>query len=506
MILSEGVYGQVDVFSEQESLGSRVNSPANELNVVVSPDGNRIYFTRANHPRNIGGSNDLGDVWVSEKSSTGEWTDAVNMGEPLNDSGYNRIIGFMDDGRAILLHSDKGIAFSYNENGKWLKPTEFEIPYFRALSRELSGSISADGRYLLFAMESFGTYGVEDLYMCRLKGDGSWTSPKNLGYRINTSNQESTPFIAADNKTLFFSSNGRGGRGSYDIFMAQRLDDTWQNWTEPINMGPLINTTGRELSFAFRIGAEYGYLISTQNSDGYGDIKRVKITPNIEPEVIEEDTTEVLAIEELEKYISFRGIVKDKNNNQPVIGANVKIITDPDSIVYDLKSVVDGSFDQQVRESSTYEVIITCKGYLGYESIITDAEILANDAGMEYYLEPILEGNTIQLDHVLFHQGTANFIKGSEKELDLVVQMMKENPEVEIFLSGHTDNQGRAILNIKLSQDRVSAVKDYLVIKGISATRIAGKGFGGTRPIASNANEESRKLNRRVEFTITKKN
>lgn len=501
--VSESAFGQVEVYSKHETLGSSVNSSSNELNVVVSPDGNKIFFTRAQHPRNIGGTSDKGDVWVTERTASGGWTDATNMGRPLNDEGENRIIGFMDAGRAMLLHSENGIGFSYNENGKWLKPTEFKIPYFRTLSKNISGSISNDGRYLLFAMESYGTYGVEDLYMCRLKGDGSWTSPKNLGSIVNSAYEERTPFIASDNKTLFFASNGRGGRGSFDIFMSQRLDETWQKWSEPVNMGKLVNTPGRELSFAFRQEAEFAYLISTQNSDGYGDIKRVKITPNIEPEEIVEDTVEVVAIEELEKYISISGVVRNKQSNKAVALANIKILTDPDSILYETTTDAEGAFRLKVRESGTYEMGVTSKGYLGLELVLTDAEVLDKSARV-YHLEPLSEGNTIQLSHVLFHQGTSNLIKGSEKELNLVVEMMRQNPEIEIFLSGHTDNQGKAVLNIKLSMDRVEVVKQYLISSGIDKKRVTGKGFGGSRPIASNANEESRKLNRRVEFTVHK--
>ncbi|MEP2508615.1 MAG: OmpA family protein, partial [Reichenbachiella sp.] len=121
-----------------------------------------------------------------------------------------------------------------------------------------------------------------------------------------------------------------------------------------------------------------------------------------------------------------------------------------------------------------------------------------------YKLEPVIEGNTVTLDHVLFEQGQAVLIEGSQKELDLVVEMMKYNPDVSIFLAGHTDNQGKASLNVSLSEDRVQTVTQYLISHGVSKKRISGKGFGGTKPIASNASAETRKLNRRVEFTVHK--
>ena len=117
-------------------------------------------------------------------------------------------------------------------------------------------------------------------------------------------------------------------------------------------------------------------------------------------------------------------------------------------------------------------------------------------------LEPLVVGNTITLKHVLFERAKDAFLKGSESELDLLVQMMTDNPDIKIFLAGHTDNTGNSKASIELSQHRVDAVKKYLVEKGINSKRISGKGFGGTKPIASNATEETRKMNRRVEFSI----
>ena len=142
------LHGQIEIFSEQISLGSGLNSEGDELNIVLSPDGTMLFFTRSNHPQNVGGTEDPGDIWVSEKTVNGGWTDALNI-RSINDSGNNRIIGFMDAGRAMLVHSDEGFGFSYNASAKWLKPTAFKIPYFKSMSDELSGSISADGNTIV---------------------------------------------------------------------------------------------------------------------------------------------------------------------------------------------------------------------------------------------------------------------------------------------------------------------------------------------------------------------
>ena len=501
LLLSFTSRAQVEIFSKQASLGSHVNSPYYESNVVISPDGSIVYFTRKKHPQNVGGQQDEGDVWASEQIKPGQWTDAVNLGNSLNDPSVNRILGFMDHGKAMLLHSKKGIAFAYNYNGKWLKPTEIEIPYFKSKSDHTSGCLSSDGRYLVFGMESYGTYGVEDLYMSKLAGDGSWTSPKNLGSIVNTAFQEMTPFLAADNKTLFFASNGRGGFGSFDIFMTQRLDDTWLHWTEPVNLGDKVNTSGQELSFVFREEAEFAYLISTQNSDGYGDIKRVKIKPDIQPEIVEEDSV-IVEVEMPEpNLIEFTGRVLDAKTNKPVMEVAVELISDPDSTKYNTISDSNGTFTISLAPSLGYEMKIHSGDHLSLEHLLTIQDV-SDNLPDTFYLEPLAKGTTIELRHVLFQQGQAVLIPGSEKELDLVVEMMNEHPDIKIFLSGHTDNRGKAALNLKLSNDRVMVVKKYLATKGIDRKRVDGRGYGGTKPIASNDNAISRRRNRRVEFTI----
>lgn len=501
-IICNAAFGQIEIFSEQISLDSVVNSTTDELNVVLSPDGQLLYYTRRNHPENTGGSKDQGDIWVSEKNAEGQWTPAYNL-KAVNNTKRNSIIGFMDAGRAMIIIDGQEFALSYFNKGQWSTPTPFKIPYFSSKSDELSASISADGKHFLFGMESFGNYGVEDIYISLMKSDGSWTSPKNLGSTINTQNQEITPYLAPDNKTLFFASNGHDGEGSFDIFMSTRLDDTWQQWSTPVNLGSQINTKGRERSFTFLLGEEYAYLSSTQNSDGYGDLKKVKIKPDIAPEEVLEDTTEVIDVVEAHNLIAISGHVSDKKTGEKLIGAEVFVTTEPTEKAYQTLTNSSGEFNLTIDEGSEYKVKVRAFRYLSTEEVVTDATLL-NKEQLVYRLEPVIEGNTVTLEHVLFEQGTSTLIQGSEKELDLVVEMMKYNPDISIFLSGHTDNQGKASLNLELSEERVQAVNKYLISKGVDKKRISGKGYGGMKPIASNANADTRKLNRRVEFTVHK--
>ncbi|MEM6831757.1 MAG: OmpA family protein [Bacteroidota bacterium] len=389
---------------------------------------------------------------------------------------------------------DKGVyqgrVMKFIEKGN--EAVEVSIPFLKNKSSVQSGSLSKDGRYMILSLESNNTYGVEDLYVVKKSGDG-WSSPINLGADINTAYQEITPFLAVDNKTLFFSTNGREGEGSFDVFYSVRLDESWRNWSAPVNVGSEVNTTGAETSFSFQDGSTWAYFVSSQNSDGYGDIKRIKIK-----EDIEEDTVQLVTEEDIplptEKPEEILLKVIDKTSRESI--PSVLVVNDTPI------ALPNGTF----RIDSTFmlnnEVEIKASGYLpAMVSLDTTLMIGTNEVEME----SIEVGSTITLKQVLFHRGSAEMMEGSEKELDLVVEMMNDDPKVKILLKGHTDNQGDPVLNVKLSESRVKSVKAYLIDQGIDPYRITGRGYGGNAPIASNGSEATRKLNRRVEFEVVER-
>jgi len=303
--------------------------------------------------------------------------------------------------------------------------------------------------------------------------------------------------LAPDNKTLLFASNGHGGEGSFDFFVTTRLDDTWLNWTKPVNLGPGANTTGKESSFIFSLEEEFAYLISTQNSEGYGDIKKVKIEPKLESSERVDPVEEVF----VENKIILTGRVVNMNTDEPLVGAEILFESLDGLKRFKANTNSNGYFVINVTDGLDYDFKVSAMRFLSFEEDVNHANL--NQIKEKIVrLRLIEEGVTVSLDHVLFERATADLLPGSEKELNLVVEMMKLNPEVSIFLGGHTDNQGNESANLQLSQDRVETVQKYLSKHGISKKRIDGQGFGGSKPRASNADPESRQLNRRVEFTI----
>jgi OOP family OmpA-OmpF porin len=501
----------------------KINSVFDELNPVMSPDGTTIYFTTANHPDNIAGKRDPGDVWFSRWDGQ-QWTPPRHAGPAINDRTYNAVAGFSRDGNRIFLlnHFDasgnsaktQGISICTATSGGWSKAENIYIPYFQNKSRLLSGSMSADNQVFIFSAETYGTLGVDDIYVSVLE-NGKWSEPKNLGPSINTQFQELSPSLSDDGKTLYFSSNGRKGMGSFDVFSSTRLDDSWTNWSEPVNLGGNINSEGRELFYHELPNLGFSLFTSTKNSDGYGDLRlhpmddSLKNTSPVAPVVVQQtDTTTLVsapvkpAEQSLPDIVRVYGVVKNSKNGEQ-LEAQVTFEGPKLSEKVTTPATTNG-YSIRVPSAGSYSIKIEAPGYISSLEKIDIHTYEMGELEMNFVLQPVEIGATVNLKNVLFAQAKTDLLPESFDELDLVVSFLKTNPHVKIELSGHTDNRGVQEDNVRLSQQRVNAVKSYLVSKGIDAKRITGKGYGGSHPIASNDSEETRRMNRRVEFTIRK--
>lgn len=498
-----------------------INSSNDEQNPVISPDGETLYFTISNHPLNIGGKKDPGDIWFSRWMGE-QWSAPIHGGALLNDRAYNAVIGVSLKGDQLFLygHYDpnglaktQGISVSHNSGNGWSRPANIIIPYFQNKSGLCCGTVSEDGTILIFSAETYGTHGVDDLYVS-LNTNGKWSEPKNLGPVINTQFQEVSPSLSADGKTLYFSSNGRKGRGSFDVYASTRLDETWINWSTPVNMGDNINSGGRELYFRPHPTLGYALFTSTINSDGYGDIKaydpdqRLSKRDSIIAVAESQRMPDTLRIAEVKhdttkaanpKRITVYGKVVNSKTGEPV-QARIAFVG-PGRNTQTTTSLADG-YTISISATDEYSITIEAQGYISTMEKLDIDTYEMRELEMNFSLQPVAVGTVVNLKNVLFAQAKTDILPESYPELNLVVKFLQDNPNVRIELSGHTDNRGVHADNVKLSQQRVNKVKEYLVSKGVDAKRISGKGYGGTKPIASNDTEESRRMNRRVEFTI----
>ena len=498
-----------------------LNSPADEQIPILSANGKTIFFTRGHHPGNTGGKADKGDVWVSHFSDSAGWSVPAKLPAPINNQFYNGVFDF--SGNKLLLYSIyrngqsplPGISASNSVSWpmQWRLPQSSGIKYFQNKSANNGNSISRDGSILILSIESFKNLGAEDLYVCFWNSNGNeWTEPKNLGPIINTKLQELTPFLAPDNKTLFFSTNGKGGIGSRDVFVSQRLDDTWINWTEPRNLGETVNTEGAEMGYRYYPELESAVYTSTKDSDGYGDIHIIPVTAEDINQLINEeifvpmDIADIepepnnLPIAEGENTVVIKGKISDHTTAEAVF-ARVKILGEEG---FEQEHFNDSTFSFTLLSKRNYTLQIEADGYFSKQIELLIKTDEAREFVRNVEVERIVTGARIELENVLFIRGEAEFLESSYDELDLVADMMFNNPTLIIELAGHTDGIGNSHLNMRLSQERVDVVINYLVEKGVDSSRLSGKGYGGTVPIASNATESTRKLNRRVEFIVVK--
>ena len=488
-----------EYLSEKERLNSNINSPYTELRPIISPDGKKLFFVRQEHPGNYGkGDPEDQDIWVSDLTLNQEWGSAYNIGEPLNNKDKNHIGSVTPDGNTIVIgnvyHSNgeltPGISISNRTADGWSFPEELRINNFYNDSKYIEYYLSNNGKALLMTIERRDSYGGRDVYVSFIQEDNSWSEPMNLGPVVNSSSEEISPFLAADDKTLYYSSEGKGGYGSADLFMTKRLDDTWKNWTSPENMGDIINSEKWDAYYFFPASGEYAYFVS-QVSEGNEDIFRVKIPKRVRPEPV---------------FLIY-GKVTDTKTHLPV-----------DAKIY--YEILPGGFEAGIARTnpSTGEYKITlpkgkkygfraeADGYLSQNDYI-DATELGKYKEVERNLNliPIEIGETVVLNNIFFNSGKFDLREESFPELKRVAMFLKENPSIKIQISGHTDDINSDSYNLTLSENRAKAVFSYLTQNGIATERITFKGYGESKPVASNNTDEGRQLNRRVEFTITEK-
>lgn len=490
---------------EKENLGQMVNSTAEELTPLISYDGKRLWFSRMKHSGNQAPI-DKADVWLATTTAKGvNWQQAKNVGAPINNQSHNFVISESPDGQSVLVANQYntegetvggGVSISHKTGTGWSLPKPIQIDDYMNLQVNAGYCLSPNQNVLIMSVERPEGLGDLDLFYSLLKPNGTWSSPVSLGSKINTPLQELTPFLAIDNRTLYFSSNGHPGYGSADIFVSRRIGNGWEEWTEPLNLGEQINSTNWDGYFSIPATGDYAYIVSRVNTLGGNDIFRLRVK---EPEP-EEETTE-----RPDPVVVINGKITDADTGRP-LPANL-YYTDAqtgEEIGLANANALTGEFKIILPYGSRYSFRAESEKHLA-----VSAEIDLRQPG-EYKevernlaLPPVVLGKSIRLNNVHFKKGTYDLFPDSYEELNNVAKLMRDNPRMKIKLEGHTDNVGNPLALMRLSKQRVGAVRNYLVAQGIPYNRIEGEGFGRMKPLTDNNTEEEREKNRRVEFIIT---
>ena len=542
-----------------ENLGSAVNSEFSELNPVISPDGRTLYFGRKNHPANrygVKGSETISgsqDIWFSEKVGD-TWSTARRLSEVLNRDQYNTILSISPDGQTILLkgayvngtYETRGFSISNKTTAGWTVPVKVDIPGYEQMSKGKNeyGYLTMDGKAILLAFARKKNSEDDDLYVSFFE-DGRWTRPLELGDEINTKYSETTPFLSADGKTLYFSSDRPGGQGSQDIYLTRRLDDTWQHWRKPQNLGSPINTDEYDAYYSISAKGDYAYFMSGKGSLGKKDIFRLALesaetegtsppksgvspegtspksggnesggkTGNAPADAAMADSrfgpssTRSVTSQESDPVVLLSGTVLNQQTGKVPEDASVTYedLSNGKVLGQAKPDPTTGKYKLVLPYGKNYGITAKAKG------LIPTSTNLDLTTARGRYLElddrdlsmvPLLKGNTATINNLFFDLGKATLKPESEPELKRILQVMKENTALVIEISGHTDNTGSDEINNKLSLERANAVRENLLKGGIDQARIKTKGYGKSKPKADNATEEGRQINRRVEIEI----
>ncbi|GAL83227.1 outer membrane protein [Sporocytophaga myxococcoides] len=484
--------------SPAENLGAGVNTVYGELTPVVTPDGKGLYFTRNYSPENKGGTGDYQDVYYSSYQN-GKWGKAVNIGAPINNDGPNAVSSVSPDGNTVLLMNTydskgaaqgMGLSMSNKTKNGWSMPTKVNVRNYYNKSTFNEYFLSSDKKVLLMALQRDETYGSRDIYVSFLENDNTWSVPKNIGPVVNTPGTELSPFLAADGVTLYFSSTGHPGYGKNDIFVSRRLDNTWTNWSVPQNIGLPVNSKGMDAYYSIPASGEYAYFISEEKATGKSDIFRIKLPGPVKPNPL----------------VLIYGKVLNSKTKEPIeTGITYRDLDDDKEAGIASSDPHNGDYKIALPYNQVYSFFAEHPGFYSVRDTISVPNITEYmEIERDIYLTPLEVGEDIPLKNVFFVRSEPKLLPISYPELNKLAKLLIENPTIEIELSGHTDNMGNPEKNVTLSEQRVETVKNYLISKGISGDRISGKGYGGSKPIADNTKEETRKLNRRVEFKIVK--
>jgi len=510
-----------------DNIGDSVNSSYPEYSPLITADESEMIFT-SRRPDSYGGLKTpdemfFEDIYRSEHRDNNKWGKAQNVGKPLNTKDHDATVGFSADGQSLFIYKGSegngDIFVSHLKGMEWDKPSDKTTKkYINTEYHEPSASFSYDGQSMYFVSNRTDlSYGGHDIFISHWDAKKQrWGKPQNLGNTINTEYDEDGCFIHPDGRTLYFSSKGHNTMGGYDIFKSELQDDG--TWSEPENLGYPVNTPNDDVFFVMAANGKHGYYASAQKG-GYGDYDIYKITfRGPEKPTTQSNEDQLLAstgplketvMEAAVKVKTMRltivkGTVKDANTLEP-LEAQVEIVdNEKNQVVQTLKSnAATGRFLVSLPSGKNYGFNVKKEGYLFYSENFN----IPKATGYQQFIKDILlnkmsVGTKVVLRNIFFDFAKATLRPESFAELDRLIDLLNKYPNLRIEISGHTDNRGSLKLNTKLSAARAKAVVDYLIGKGIAASRLESKGYAYLQPIASNDTDEGRQQNRRVEFKV----
>ncbi|GAB3582652.1 OmpA family protein [Hymenobacter daeguensis] len=505
-----------------DNAGPELNSAASDYGPVVSADEATIVITSRREGSTGGKKDPSGNGYfedIYQATWRGKsWSKATNLGPPVNTDDHNATVGLAPDGQRMLVYvgTNGGDLLETTLSGStWDKPHRLNSR-INTNAHETSASYSPDGRYLYFVSDREGGAGGADIYKVDLEGKNT---PVNLGSAINTAYGEEGAFMSPDGKTLYFSSEGHNSMGGYDIFKS-----VFENgkWSTPENLGWPINTPDDDVFFVASASGRHGYY-SSERPGGLGakDIYRITfLGPEKQPLLSEEDQLLASRLAPVKQTVLapavavataqvtiLKGTVTDDATKQPVDAAIDLIDNATGQTIANFRSnATSGKYLVSLPSGTNYGIVVRQDGYLFHsENFDLPAGAAFAEVVKDIPLKKLEVGTVIVLRNIFFDTGKASLRPESTAELERLQKLLTETPALKLEMAGHTDDVGEAAMNQDLSQRRAQAVVTYLTQHGIAAARLSAVGYGETKPEVPNTSKLNRQLNRRTEFKVTAK-
>jgi outer membrane protein OmpA-like peptidoglycan-associated protein len=478
------------------NLGPKINSQYDDYSPAISANEKALMFTsRRDHVD--GNSFSKKDYTFYEEVFVADWQDtAWSAARPLSDNvngnKHDASVSLTPDGQRLIVYKStpqsKGdLYYSSLAEDAWSEPIKFEGD-INSMHFEPSATINSSENVLIFSSDRPGGFGGLDLYVSKMLPNGKWAKPENLGANINTKYDEDAPFLQTDEKTLHFSSNGHNSMGGYDIFTST-FNVQAGGWVKPENAGYPINTPEDDIYFSWNSNGSRAYFSSVREGGlGGQDIFMLEI-PSLNPPMV-----------------IVKGVVSDRIDKNP-LGSMMKVSVytlDSNKVVgvYNT-SHSTGNYIFALEHNQEYGMNVEADGYVVHSENIKVPKTFEMDEMVKHIeLHPIEEGSKVVLNNVFFDYNKSNLKPESQTELNTVRDFLTKNPTLSIEIGGHTDSIGSYQYNLRLSESRALAVKNYLHEKGVEKERLSHKGYSFSKPVASNQTPEGRQANRRTEFII----
>ncbi len=473
-------------FSQAVRLDSTVNSAAEESMPVFSKDSSTLYFTRTYDKNSTGGEFDQ-DIWQSEKKD-GKYLEANRVKE-LNNKLHNAVFGVNKDGSAIYLFNayegkkdmEKGISMAEKKGKKWATPQKLDIPGLLIEGEFYGFHVNEEETIILLSYAGPGSIGQEDLYVVFRQNDGSWKSPTHLGSAINTEGFEMSPFLSKSLDTLYFSSDRPGGYGDADVYYSVRQDNSWTNWTEPINLGPNINTPRFD---AFFIRTGHTVYWSSNRDNIRSDIYTAQVLPPPIPDLV--------ARAEGTDATVYQG-------SDGKIDLTIEGGLGPYTTLWS-----NGSTDEDISGLPRGEYLVTITDSRG---MTVETSVFINEPAAPTDLVSREPETDFALSEKIYFDLNSSFHNAQNKKtLNAFIAQLKENPGMKIHVESHCDERASDVYNVWLSRRRMEKTIDYLVQSGIPRDMITGSFKGEREPDinCSPCDEVQYTKNRRTTLTATK--